>query len=648
MTDTVTLEKALFIIDVSEYNDGPLGNFSDLPGVRYSADRLERWATNTDLHDTIYNVKRVSDRDGPVTVSRVRNELKDLIDSNFVDRLVVYFAGHGMHYFAEDQNWLLTDVANNFSEAISKNGLRRELMYAPIGSHNPNLEAGQLCLISDACRNIDVEYQRINGQSLLSFQKSDNFVDLEIFSSSSDGEIALQLRGKKGSPPYCLFSELLIDGLECKVPDAMENSFNGEYAVTCFSLRSYLRKEVFYRSSSFDMPMRPDIFPGFQPPNNKYVYVRGRPNLASKPNLSLESYSAKGKLSTLLAYAKFRNKKKKFEKALKTKQIVNTKDWQNHVEAWYREALSRITAEETLQGIRQDSKRITPLAIVSNKPIRLLVPKAKKFQIYREGPYCLLHANSLMNETILMEIGSDSWMPIQSFPNTLLAVPEKVGQIFPAYMRLLNGHPSNNEEFGITSYWDDFLFGPLSHALNTTDKLKIADRVRRGKHFYPHHSIISGYLYESVGDLNNAIRTAHYMNRYRSSLNSLMPIDLAITCGQNLRWSESNSEVEVFVDLPEVEATVDAGNLFGSLENTPERPVYTTTLFSRATNVPVLGSFPIFNNGWKILSQRKGLEIPALLKEISDQMVGGGIAQFNDDQAFMLSSFFKYEELRME
>ena len=160
------IKNAMIIIAVSKYE----GDLDDLPGTLVSAQRMRDWAEGAGPHQN-YNVLEVSDRDGKqVTIDRVRHEVNQFLSANIIDRLVVYFAGHGIVGNLASQYWLLSKAVSDNGEGINVERFRSNLEYANIGGNNRQLRAGQLILICDACRNAGRLAQNFTGHPVFTSQ----------------------------------------------------------------------------------------------------------------------------------------------------------------------------------------------------------------------------------------------------------------------------------------------------------------------------------------------------------------------------------------------------------------------------------------------------------------------------------------------
>ncbi len=259
----------MIIIAVSRY----AGAYPDLPGAITSARRLREWAEQSD-EDCNYNVLYLADDVyEKIDVQLVREKVHDFINNNFIDRLVVYFAGHGIVRSPSNQFWLLTNAANDIVEGINVEAFKRGLLKFNIGNDN---FAGQLCIIGDACRNTGRDAIEFYGHPIITSRaKMNRRIQLDRFLSTSLGDYSLQINQTDTQSAYCLFSQIMLSALHGQVQEAIETQGEFRPAVTNHKLADYLEKEVRNRAAAIEERMEPDILPGIIPPYNFYKRVGG-------------------------------------------------------------------------------------------------------------------------------------------------------------------------------------------------------------------------------------------------------------------------------------------------------------------------------------------------------------------------------------
>jgi predicted secreted acid phosphatase len=92
------------------------GSLPELPGAVNGAKKFCDWAKQQG-----YEVHLVSDETAEVTVEKLKTLIKDIIDEGETERLVIYFAGHGIQPSYNTAYWLLSRWDNDSDEAINFN-----------------------------------------------------------------------------------------------------------------------------------------------------------------------------------------------------------------------------------------------------------------------------------------------------------------------------------------------------------------------------------------------------------------------------------------------------------------------------------------------------------------------------------------------
>lgn len=277
-------DKAMIIIAVSRY----AGAYINLPGAVTSARRLRKWAEQPD-EDCNYKILYLADDVYPkIDVNLVREKVNKFVDEHIMDRLVVYFAGHGIVRSVSDQFWLFTDAANDQREGINVEAFRRGLLKCNIGKHNDQL-TGQLCLIGDACRNVAHDAIDFYGDPILTRAGHRNRIQLDRFLSTGLGDYSFQIDGSDDRSAYCLFSEVLLSALSGEVIEAIETKDHKfKPAVTNHKLANYLEEEVKARAAdAIEENMEPDLLTGIRPPYNFYKRLREPLAVAGPQDLQL-------------------------------------------------------------------------------------------------------------------------------------------------------------------------------------------------------------------------------------------------------------------------------------------------------------------------------------------------------------------------
>ncbi len=278
MTALPPIRNAMIVIAVSKYRELP-----DLPGTITSANRIAEWARG-DSPARNYRVHMITDEgwadkqgtwhEGKVvTTQRLKTEIRDFLKSDYIDRLVVYFAGHGMAGTTANDFWLLHDAKSDPGEGVNFLSFKTLLEYQNIGAFaDPEvLKKGQLSIIVDACRTGEKFGIDFEGSAILRKEGPHKPLETDLYLATTRGEFAFQPNAVEGRSAYCLFSDALSDALEGRVPDVIQTDHH-PYApvVTSSRLANWLEEELPQRALQFDEHLEPDPRPGFRSYNDYY------------------------------------------------------------------------------------------------------------------------------------------------------------------------------------------------------------------------------------------------------------------------------------------------------------------------------------------------------------------------------------------
>ena len=599
-------DKAMIIIAVSEYE----GTFPDLPGAVVSAQRLRQWAENTD-EDRNYKVLYLGDDErGPITTRLLIDEIVPFVSNQAIDRLVVYFAGHGLVRSAGDQFWLLTRAANSTREGINVEAFRRGLLKYNIGKHNDDV-SGQICIIGDACRNTSRDSIDFCGDPILdSTEEKDTSIQLDRFLSTELGEASYEITDNSGS--YCLFTEVLLGALDGKAEEVIEREHHRfKPAVVNTKLADYLVSQIPTRASDQGVDMEPDVSTGIRPDFNFYRQFAiplplvnadtEEPELAAAVRMGLSDRRDGDLLqgSARLNAASIRN----LQRPPELHEFAD-------VFGCYRYDV--------------DLKAESPYAFVfcDYEPEAVAAPGCADVRIQPRGQrhYEVRATNCFGSPLLVLQEGR--WVIAPHYPNVLAT--------------LLLGLPGDALIFRPDSLiWDTYLSDFVNLVpgapLRVADAQHFADAIRCGKERYPHQSVNAGYLYEFANDYDNVARTAHYMWQNTE----IVPFDLALLCTQRIRWRREGALIVAFADLPAVQKVEP--------DDEDDRPYYARSAFGPKREVKLWGIAPIYSQGWSFFKTEKYLAIPKEIRAICDEVAGRSAANLTNKGLELFLEAFDYQ-----
>ena len=164
------------------------GTLPELKAAIEGARRFEAWAKQ-ERFDTVVTI---TDEHDPVTAGQIKAAIRALVQTDSVEQLFIYFAGHGVN-FQYSEFWLLSDAQEDTNEAINVAG---SVQLAKRGG------IPHVIFISDACRTAPegILSQSIRGSEIFPNQaRGGPQRAIDVFYASLLGEPALEIQDKAAS-----------------------------------------------------------------------------------------------------------------------------------------------------------------------------------------------------------------------------------------------------------------------------------------------------------------------------------------------------------------------------------------------------------------------------------------------------------------
>ena len=605
MPQIPAIRKAMIIIAVSQYKP----SYPSLPGTLTSAERMAKWARqNTGGRN--YDVLEITDTDGtPVTVDRLRKEISNFLETRIIDRLVIYFAGHGLVRSASDQFWLLTNASQDLREGVDLMAFVDGLKRYSIGASSAVLKKGQLCIIADACRNTHINALGFKGDPILTNAAPALGMEIDFLMATTLGHYAYQPNAVAGAPPYCLFSDTLSEALEGKVPGVIDNLHPLGSVIDNQLLADYLDAEVPTRAALYNEQMTPDTASGLRRNNNYYdilppAPLAGGPAPSPVPDHGLESFSPMpdpvGGGQRVMPDKTALGFQPATKKATGFGHVIDRADY----------LMERMDADpqETSSVVCEFDRQVAV-------PIHAL---QDRFDVRGEQwRYRAAHEN---DGTQIFVRQAEGWTLAPLMPHTLTVLqPGVPGDVL--FHAVLTEEPDG---------WDKSLSSMVANTRlqpnRLKDALRLADGFRYGKKLSPNNANVAAYLYQLSGDTANIARTAHYM-----AGNGFLSCDLALLAASDMRWEQGPQGWSIMADLPDVPADEDE-----------TRPEFATNAMPPLDNVPVASLFPSFRQGWRRMSDVPFPSMPPVLRQLSSMAAGYSAVVLPDTAMEILIEHFQY------
>lgn len=600
-----------------------------LPGVIPSIDAMCAWA-----QEAGYEPICIDDRSKRVNVDRIRNRLAPFLpDSDERDpallldrtRIIVYFCGHGIHA-AQDQYWILSAGPNQADERISAVALRDALAtYAP----------RQISIISDACRTA----QAVQGlaSSVVPFQTGiAQRVQKDNFFSSQIGTASFSMPPTASDPGYCVFSRTLLRALSSPPERAALDELYlslGEMIVSSQSLATYLETHVPDAAIGIGKLQDPDCDPGFRPRDNDYAKFA----LAADDRVPLSTHKSEAELpdSAALQQRRVDRSRSEWRKPYSYSVAMLAQQWVD---------------DNSQHGLGQE----VPFILSSRDDDDLLLVIGPEGPAGRHGygqhrgyergyrrgqDYVYGRDHALGRSNII--IGNDRYS--RGFARggrseVLVCVSGELAAAIPRFAGLwcnvVIERQANPEEgvggvemlawgdgrypIGLPPYNDirlsaaETLKGLSAGTLLAADIPLIASDMRQYKHTDPLYGIVSAYLYNRIGDIDNIRRMCYFYHSHRQDV----PFDIAMLAQLELRPHRNLLRRHgggFSIKLPAIDALPEN-------QREPDTPDF-AWLATPACTVRVAGVLPLLRVGWQHLQasprrvHRRALELAGYLTE---------------------------------
>ncbi len=246
-----------------------------LTGALNGARDFAFWATRMGYQTTL-----IMDDPAPVTMQGLKERMVTALTAGegSIERLIVYFAGHGLIREAEENLWLLSDWQDEL-RAVAVDVLKRRLM---------RFGVEQVVLIGDACSSLPEDMTAADLIPDVPLPKGPKtptgLEETDRFLAAQDGEPAFMIPGATPEEDRCVFTGVLMEGLWGAVPDAY--SAVRPNAVTSQSLAAFLRRAAPARALTYGHVLKPAVLPTFSEGRDLYFTKESgssRPALGAWP-----------------------------------------------------------------------------------------------------------------------------------------------------------------------------------------------------------------------------------------------------------------------------------------------------------------------------------------------------------------------------
>jgi hypothetical protein len=578
-----------------------------LPGAINGAKAFEQWALQQGYETTL-----VTDAKDPVTMQVLREKIETLLTASPrpIYRIIVYFAGHGLIREISESLWLLSDWREEL-RSVAVEALKRRLsMYGP----------RQVCIISDACQSLPTNIQQADLVPDAVLGSGPKAVDLSValdkFFATQDGEEAFMIPGADPQDDRCLFSGVLIEGLW-----GQEGLTQSPFSrlepdkITGRSLGAYLAAEASQRARNYGLSLTPTISATF--PDGFDDYFRKDGGL--KPP-TFPPWPPEGNLTAQTASA-----------GTKVSVRVPTRD--HAMRETYRPA--RPAPGPPRAGFGYEGLHLG-IPELDDAPIEIKSTAVEQLRSQRlpGGPGQLYFSGMAVSGREVAGlwlgdgVGAKPLDVVGSWSVTEVGF-DHVEHATPTFIEFVDGLFASSvvlpwlfsslvrDDYGIAGVLYRDIYAGISQSIPTEEALKalesgtlradaaadFATRLREGKHADPILGVISAYLYDAVGDVDNIRRMASFY----ALVNQAIPYDIALLGGLAVnKYSARGFEVQI----PAIKARAPRTDV--------ERTHDWTHCAVHACSGTVAGMWPWMRQGWTYLDHPSDVGSPLIIPGLVD------------------------------
>jgi hypothetical protein len=575
-----------------------------LRGAINGAKAFDQWALQQGYETTL-----VTDDENPVTMQVLREKIETLLtaSSKPIFRIILYFAGHGLIREISESLWLLSDWRQEL-RSVAVEALKRRLsMYGP----------RQVCIISDACQSLPTNIQQADLVPDAVLGSGPKPVDLSValdrFFATQDGEEAFMIPGAGPKDDRCLFSGVLIEGLwgQAGLTQSPFSRLEPD-KITGRSLGAYLAAEASQRAKSYGLSLTPTISPTFPEGSDDYF----RKDTELRPPI-FPPWPPKGSLTVPAAVA-----------GPTVSDRAPTKD--PVMRGPVRRAPGPPVTSFGYERLHPDTQQL------DDAPIEIKATAVEQLRSQRlpGGPGQLYFSGMAISgrEVVGLWLGDgvgakpldvlDSWSVTElGFDHVEHATPALIefvdglfasSVVLPWLFNLLV-----RDDYGIAGVLYRDIYTGVSQSLPTQEALEalesgtlradaaadFATQLRQGKHADPILGVISAYLYDAVGDVDNIRRMASFY----AFANQSIPYDIALL-GELAVNKTSARGFEV--QIPAIKARAPRTDM--------ERTHDWTHCAVDASSGPVAGMWPWMRQGWTYLDHPSDVGSPLIIPGLVD------------------------------
>jgi len=552
------------------------GRLPELPGAVNGAKKFGDWAEGQG-----YETHLVTDKTGDVTVKTLKTLIKSIVDEGETERLIVYFAGHGIQPMANAPYWLLSRWEDDSDEAVNVNLSEQNAKRSGIS---------QIAIFADACRSTARGAETVGGSSI--FPKSPAALGAkgtqwDKYFASRLGDSAQEVSAKGALKAFGIFTRCVMRALYGTEAKAIAN--RPPRVVISDRLADYLEDAVPFESGKTPGAnvQFPEVISGWRSPND--VYIEAGPLLKGMTpprKVAVHTITRDKKFAQATNFGAGTRPEKNncMMSGKELLEVIESADAQEEVakarrleDEAVKDRAAKYNSEYRAHAVSFPPSDSQTEAVLSNglilvgcEPVSIAVQRGKQADLIREGSTARVLSHGSEPLSILIELKEGNWIgsyTLPGFVGTFIVESELVASVnyAPGTGSLDQG--TYAKTVTMLSHWTALW---RQGRVGDYDELGEFDKIN------PSLGIIAAYAYERVGDL---AAIDDIVDASRASSSQAVPFDVALLSTKPMHRTERG-----------------------------------LTVATEAGDRPVAGSFPLMTQGWSFLDREDDFVPPALFE----------------------------------
>ena len=464
------------------------GQLPALDGAIADAKAFAEWASSP---SQAYITSIVTDETEPVTVDRLKHEIKKILEED-ISKLLIFYSGHGISAQAGDY-WLLSHYDRDGEEAVNlaqsmRNGRR--------------LGIGQIAIFSDACRSSFNTAAYVTGRVIFPVPPGPRLLSrYDEFLSTDIGYAAQEVPGEDPTKSYGIFSRCLLTALHGREPEVIE-SRSSRKVITSMGLANWLEKAVPLQSGRIPgaSVQYPSITTGWHEPNDEYA------ELTTAEETSANMAAGAGGRRLLNWNQPLSKLGLTERRAIRNATLARVAESKASREKLVSERMEAFLASND----RGSAAPGHSLTVFGAQIVEVVTPPGASADLIEQPGVWHIHGHGAPH-SVALRTGDGLWIAATLLPmynGTIVVGNEGVESLNYAPPRDSSEWELNRESERMVARWSALL--SVGRMSNTVELTAFADEVREFKHVNPAFGILAAYAYERSGRIDEVASVAWY------------------------------------------------------------------------------------------------------------------------------------------